>query len=163
MLWQINDPGNAGTVLRTADAAGAGAVILSAGSVDVYNGKCIRASAGSLFHLPVVREADPLAAIDALRRAGHMVLAAAGDASVSLYDLLPGPGGSGVLGGPVTWVFGNEARGLPEDVLALVDTAVGIPMPGRAESLNLAAAASVCLMVTAAAQRGQVAGARRGQ
>lgn len=157
LLWQINDPGNAGTVLRTADAAGADAVLFSAGSVDVYNGKCVRSTAGSLFHVTVVRDADPVAAIDALRAAGCAVLAAEGGGAATLYELLPREaGGEGVLSGPVAWVFGNEARGLDPAISSAADITVSIPHAGRAESLNLAAAASLCLMTTAAAQAGRV-------
>lgn len=156
LLWQIRDPGNAGTVLRTADAAGASAVVFSTGSVDVYNGKCVRSTAGSLFHLPVVRDADPIAAIEALRESGCTVLAADGGGAAQLYDLLPAPGATGPLSGPVAWVFGNEARGLDPAIAAAADLAVSIPHAGRAESLNLAAAAAVCLMTTAAAQAGRV-------
>lgn len=161
MLWQVNDPGNAGTVLRTADAAGADAVLFSNGSVDVYNGKCVRSTAGSLFHVPVVREVDALAAIEVLRTAGCVVLAADGGGSATLYDLLPStPGGEGVLAGAVAWVFGNEARGLDPALASAADLSVAIPHVGRAESLNLAAAASLCLMTTAAAQAGQIVRSR---
>jgi TrmH family RNA methyltransferase len=156
LLWEIRDPGNAGTVLRTADAAGADAVVFSTGSVDPYNGKCVRSSAGSLFHVPIVREADPLEAIAAWRSLGCTVLAADGGGDVDLYDLLPAAGGDGVLAGPVAWVFGNEARGLDPAIAAAADARVSIPHAGRAESLNLAAAAAVCLMTTAAAQAGRL-------
>jgi TrmH family RNA methyltransferase len=156
LLWQIRDPGNAGTILRTADAAGASAVLLTTESVDIYNGKCVRSTAGSLFHVPVVRDADPLTAVRALRASGCTVLAADGAGHTDLYDLLPSSGGTGTLAGPVAWVFGNEARGLPQEVLGAVDAAVSIPHAGRAESLNLAAAAAVCLMTTAAAQAGRI-------
>jgi TrmH family RNA methyltransferase len=157
LLWQINDPGNAGTVLRTADAAGADAVLFSTGSVDVYNGKCVRSTAGSLFHVPVVRDVDPLVAIGALRSAGCTVLAADGGGAATLYELLPSePGGEGVLAGPVAWVFGNEARGLDPAIAGACDLTVSIPHAGRAESLNLAAAASLCLMTSAAAQAGRI-------
>lgn len=158
LLWQIRDPGNAGTVLRTADAAGASAVLLSQESVDIYNGKAVRSAAGSLFHLPVVREVDPLAAISSLRQAGCTVLAADGGGDVELFDLLPtSDGNPGVLSGQVAWVFGNEARGLDPALARAVDQVVAIQHAGRAESLNLAAAASVCLMTTAAAQAGRLA------
>ena len=160
LLWQIRDPGNAGTVLRSADAAGASAVLFSADSVDVYNGKCVRSTAGSLFHVPVVVDVDPVAAIGELRARGLTVLAADGQGAAQLYELLPGTSGPGVLSGPVAWVFGNEARGLDPAVAAAVDLTVAIPIQGRAESLNLAAAVAVCLFTTAAAQRGQVVRAR---
>jgi RNA methyltransferase, TrmH family len=149
ILANVRDPGNAGTVLRTADAAGAGGVIFSDASVDPYNSKCVRASAGSLFHLPIVNGARVGDAVTALRGAGLRVLAADGRAGQPL-DEVPG----GLLARPTAWLFGNEAWGLPADLLALTDGAVAVPIYGRAESLNLAAAAAVCLYASAAAQRG---------
>jgi RNA methyltransferase, TrmH family len=148
VLANVRDPGNAGTVLRTADAAGARAVIFSEASVDPYNSKCVRASAGSLFHVPVVMGAPLAAAAAALRDAGLRVLAADGSASRSLDDL----DASGLLRQPTAWLFGNEAWGMPGEVLALADEAVAVPIYGRAESLNLAAAAAVCLYASARAQ-----------
>jgi TrmH family RNA methyltransferase len=147
VLANVRDPGNAGTVLRTADAAGARAVIFSQGSVDPYNSKCVRASAGSLFHVPVVMDAPLAAAAAALRDAGLRVLAADGSASRSLDDL----DAAGLLRQPTAWLFGNEAWGMPGEVLALADEAVAVPIYGRAESLNLAAAAAVCLYASARA------------
>ena len=149
VLANVRDPGNAGTVLRTADAAGADAVVFSDASVDPYNSKCVRASAGSLFHLPVVASAGVRAAVGTLRDAGLRVLAADGRAGRPLPEL----GAEGLLGGPTAWLFGNEAWGLPADVLALADEAAAVPIYGRAESLNLAAAAAVCLYASAQAQR----------
>jgi TrmH family RNA methyltransferase len=150
LLAAIRDPGNAGTVLRTADAAGAGLVAFSDTSVDPYNGKCVRASAGSLFHLPVTLGVDVAAAVAACRAAGAQVLAADGAASLDLDDLER----RGELARPTAWMFGNEAWGLPDDVVALADRPVRVPIHGRAESLNLAAAAAVCLYASARAQRG---------
>jgi TrmH family RNA methyltransferase len=149
VLHEINDPGNAGTVLRTADAAGAGAVVFGARSVDPYNGKCVRASAGSLFHPAVVRDAGLPTVLTALRDAGLRVLAADGGGESDLDDELD----RGTLAAPTAWLFGNEARGLPAEVAALADTRVRIPIHGGAESLNLAAAAAVCLYASARAQR----------
>ncbi len=149
ILANVRDPGNAGTVLRTADAAGAGGVIFSDASVDPYNSKCVRASAGSLFHLPIVTGTRLEEAVAALREAGLRVLAADGRAGQPLDEVAPG----GVLAQPTAWLFGNEAWGLPADLLALADGAVAVPIYGRAESLNLAAAAAVCLYASAAAQR----------
>jgi RNA methyltransferase, TrmH family len=140
------DPGNAGTVLRTADACGAGAVVFGTGSVDPFGGKVVRAGAGSHFHLDVVRSRPLADLLPALRDAGATVLAADGAGEVALPDVLDR------LSGPVIWVFGNEARGLPADLAALADVRVRIPMPGRAESLNLAAAAAICLYATSSAQ-----------
>jgi TrmH family RNA methyltransferase len=162
VLANVRDPGNAGTVLRTADAAGADGVIFTAASVDPYNSKCVRSSAGSLFHLPVVTGAAPAAAAAALRAAGLRVLAADGSADLVLgAPARPDRGGQGPggqdpdgpdLDGPTAWLFGNEAWGLPADLLALADEAVAVPIYGRAESLNLAAAAAVCLYASAARQ-----------
>ena len=145
----IRDPGNAGTILRTADAAGAGAVVFAGEAVDPYNGKCVRASAGSLFHVDVVRERAPDAAIAALRRAGIQVLAATGHGDDNLDDLLD----AGILSGPTAWLFGSEAHGLRTDLLDAADRRVRVPIYGGAESLNLAAAAAVCLYASARAMR----------
>ena len=148
ILANVRDPGNAGTVLRSADAAGADAVLFAGSSVDPYNSKCVRASAGSLFHLPVVTGLPVADAVAALRRAGLRVLAADGRAARTLDDLQD----DGLLREPAAWLFGNEAWGLPEDLLALADEPVAVPIYGRAESLNLAAAAAVCLYASAGAQ-----------
>jgi RNA methyltransferase, TrmH family len=148
VLAHVRDPGNAGTVLRTADAAGAGGVVFSTASVDPYNGKCVRASAGSLFHLPVVTGVSAEQACAALRGAGLRLLAADGSGRRSLDDLAA----AGELSQPTAWLFGNEAWGLPADLLALADETVAVPIYGRAESLNLAAAAAVCLYSSARAQ-----------
>ncbi|MFI6323155.1 TrmH family RNA methyltransferase [Nonomuraea sp. NPDC050556] len=145
VLAHVRDPGNAGTVLRTADAAGADAVVFTDASVDPYNGKCVRASAGSLFHLPVVIGSPVAQAVQHLKDRGMRVLAADGAGKHTLDDV--------DLSGPTAWVFGNEAWGLPEDVLALCDDVVRVPIYGQAESLNLATAAAVCLYASARAQR----------
>lgn len=145
----IRDPGNAGTVLRTADAAGAGAVVFAGEAVDPYNGKCVRASAGSLFNVDVVRDRDPQAVIDNLRDSGLQVLAATGYGDADLDDLLD----DGSLHEPTAWIFGSEAHGLDEELLASADKRVRIPIYGGAESLNLAAAAAVCLYASARALR----------
>jgi RNA methyltransferase, TrmH family len=150
LLANVRDPGNAGTVLRTADAAGADGVIFSDASVDPYNSKCVRASAGSLFHLPVVAGAPLRQAAAELSRAGVRILAADGSARLELDEL----DANGGLSRPTAWLFGNEAWGLPADLLALTDEAVAVPIYGRAESLNLAAAAAVCLYTSARCQRG---------
>jgi RNA methyltransferase, TrmH family len=151
VLVNVRDPGNAGTVLRTADAAGAQGVIFAEASVDPYNSKCVRASAGSLFHLPVVMGAPLPAAVAALREAGLRVLAADGSARRSLDELEDEQPG-GLLSQPTAWLFGNEAWGMPAEVISLADEAVSVPIYGRAESLNLAAAAAVCLYASARAQ-----------
>jgi RNA methyltransferase, TrmH family len=148
VLANVRDPGNAGTVLRTADAAGADSVVFTAASVDPYNSKCVRSSAGSLFHLPVVAGHELGSALAELRAAGLQVLAADGSAPW-LLDADGGPD----LSRPTAWLFGNEAWGLPEELLMLADSAVAVPIYGRAESLNLAAAAAVCLYASARQQR----------
>ncbi|MGX4655303.1 TrmH family RNA methyltransferase [Micromonospora sp. SCSIO 07396] len=155
VLAGIRDPGNAGTVLRTADAAGAGAVVFAGDTVDPYNGKCVRASAGSLFHVDVVRAADPQDVVDALRAAGLTVLATTGYGDSDLDDLAD----QGRLAGPTGWLFGAEAHGLPGELTAAADARVRVPLHGRAESLNLAAAAAVCLYASARALRRPRSGA----
>ena len=149
VLSHVRDPGNAGTVLRTADAAGADVVIFTDASVDPYNGKCVRASAGSLFHLPVVVGVTAADAVAFLRDVGVRVWAADGGGTKNLHEAAD----SSQLDGPVGWVFGNEAWGLPDDVVRLTDGAVSVPIYGGAESLNLATAAAVCLYTTARQQR----------
>lgn len=149
VLCAVRDPGNAGTVLRSADAAGADAVVFTESSVDVYNPKTVRASAGSLFHLPVVREAHVKETVEALRARGLQVLAASADAETDLHDA--------DLSRPTAVLFGNEAWGLPEEVRALADGGVRVPIRGKAESLNLAASAAVILF-EAARRRGSAGG-----
>ncbi len=149
LLANVRDPGNAGTVLRTADAAGAHAVIFADASVDPYNGKCVRASAGSLFHLPVVAGARLEDAVASMRDAGLRIVAADGRAGRSLDD----PDVQARLAQPTAWMFGNEAWGLPPELVALADETIAVPIYGRAESLNLAAAAAVCLYASARAQK----------
>jgi RNA methyltransferase, TrmH family len=144
VLCAVRDPGNAGTVLRSADAAGADAIAFSDESVDVYNSKTVRASAGSLFHLPVVRGVPIVAAVAALRDRGLQVLAADAEGADSVYET--------DLTRPTAMLFGNEAWGLSEDVLALADRTVCVPIRGRAESLNLAAAAALMLFESARQQ-----------
>ena len=145
----VRDPGNAGTVIRCADAAGAGAVVLAGDSVDPHNGKAVRASAGSLFHLPLALARDAAEAVRRLRFAGLLVLAATGTGELDLDAAAD----TGLLAAPTAWLFGNEAHGLPDELAALADHRVRIPIHGRAESLNLATAAAVCLYASARAQR----------
>jgi TrmH family RNA methyltransferase len=147
VLSQVRDPGNAGTVLRVADAAGADAVIVTSSSVDVYNPKTVRSTAGSLFHIPVVTGVGLPEVAELARARGLLVLAA--DAHPPAHDLHR-PWDTGLdLSAPTAWVLGNEAWGLPEEDRALCDGAVAIPLYGRAESLNLAAAASICIYESA--------------
>jgi RNA methyltransferase, TrmH family len=154
ILANVRDPGNAGTVLRTADAAGAGGVVFSDASVDPYNSKCVRASAGSIFHLDLVLGGPVADTVSRLRAAGLRVLAADGRTGQPLDQVEP----RGVLGAPTAWLFGNEAWGLPDEVAALADETVAVPIYGQAESLNLAAAAAVCLYASARAQRTNAGG-----
>ncbi|OII68566.1 RNA methyltransferase [Streptomyces sp. CC77] len=149
VLAHVRDPGNAGTVLRCADAAGADAVVLTDASVDLYNPKSVRASVGSLFHLPVAVGVPVQQAVTGLRDAGARVLAADGAG----HDDLDAELDAGSMGGPTAWIFGNEAWGLPEETRALADAVVRVPIHGKAESLNLATAAAVCLYASARAQR----------
>jgi len=141
----VSEPGNAGTIIRVADAMGADAVILAGPSVDPYNGKCLRASAGSIFSIPVIAEPDTDAALTGLRDAGLQVLATVLDGSVSLDDV--------DLARPTAWLFGPEAHGLPPDVVELATARVRIPMAGNAESLNIGSAAAICLYQSARASR----------
>ena len=143
----VRDPGNAGTVIRCADAAGADGVVLAGHSVDAYNPKTVRASVGSLFHLPISVEADATAAVRAAQHAGLQVLAADGAGEIDLDHA------EELLARPTAWLFGNEAWGLPGELAAVADHRVRIPIYGRAESLNLATAAALCLYATARHRR----------
>jgi len=146
ILDEVRDPGNAGTIIRAADAAGADGVILTGRSVDAYNPKVVRSTTGSLFHVGISQGGELDAAIKAVRGAGMQVLAAdiAGDDLPTVRDR---------LAGPTAWLFGNEAHGLTDESLAFADAVVKVPIYGHAESLNLATAASVCLYESAFAQR----------
>ena len=147
-LMYARDPGNAGAVLRVADAAGAQGVIFSVESVDPTNDKVVRASTGSLFHLPVVIEVQPAELIKRAHIAGMQVLVA--DASgVDLDDLID----QGRLYRPTLWLLGNEAWGVPQEIADAADEVVSVPIYGKAESLNLATAAAVCLYSSARAMR----------
>ncbi|GJF17781.1 RNA methyltransferase [Mycolicibacterium cyprinidarum] len=141
----ISEPGNAGTVIRIADAMGADAVILAGNSVDPYNGKCLRASAGSIFALPVLEEPDVGRLVNSLREAGLTTRATTldGDQDLDGAD----------LSAPTAWMFGSEAHGLAPEVAAMADERVTIPMSGGAESLNVATAAAICLYQSARAFR----------
>jgi TrmH family RNA methyltransferase len=137
VLHEVRDPGNAGTILRSADAAGASGVVVTRSSVDLYNPKTVRASAGSIFHLPLARGSETSSALGSLRERGYRTFAMDARGTENLYGL--------DLTGDVAFVFGNEAHGLPQDVVRLADATVRVPQAGPAESLNLAAAATVCL------------------
>jgi RNA methyltransferase, TrmH family len=142
---EIGEPGNAGTLIRIADAMGAAAVVFCGHSVDPYNGKCLRASAGSIFSVPVVVAPDAGAAVTALQVAGLRVLATTVGGEVSLDDA--------ELAAPTAWLFGAEAHGLSAQLAEQADHRVAIPMSGGAQSLNVAAAAAICLYLSARAQR----------
>jgi TrmH family RNA methyltransferase len=142
---EIGEPGNAGTLIRIADAMGAAAVIFGGNSVDPYNGKCLRASAGSIFAIPVVVELDVGAAVGALQANGLRVLATTLNGESSLDDV--------ELAGPTAWLFGAESHGLSPQLAQQADVRVVIPMAGAAQSLNVAAAAAICLYQSARAQR----------
>ena len=148
LLHQVQDPGNVGNIIRTADAAGADAVIVTAESVDVFNPKVVRATTGSIFHLPVVIGVDLAETITALRGAGVRVLAtdAGGQSLSEVRD-------SGALANPVAWLLGNEAHGLGDEDEALADAVVSVPIFGEAESLSLQTAAAVLLYESAFAKR----------
>ena len=146
VLTQAQDPGNAGTIIRAADAAGADAVVLVRGSVDPTAPKVVRSTAGSLFHLPVVTGVALDDAVAALHEAGLTVLAADGRGAFDLFDA------ESLLEAPSAWLLGNEAHGLPSETLSRADAVVSIPIYGKAESLNVAAAAAVCLYASARAQ-----------
>ncbi|MBM9467755.1 TrmH family RNA methyltransferase [Nakamurella leprariae] len=149
VLVQTNDPGNAGAVIRLADAAGADAVLFAGDAVDPFNPKAVRASAGSIFHLPVAAAGDPVDAVRRLSDAGLSVLATTGAAGLDL----PTAEADGILDLPTAWLFGSEAHGLPDDVVAAADESVRVPIYGRAESLNLATAAALFLYASARAHR----------
>lgn len=148
VLVEPNEPGNLGAIIRTADAAGADAVLVD-GGVDPFNGKAVRASAGSLFHLPVVGTSiDDV--LTAARARGIAAFATSGRGGAEDLDDLAD---RGELAQPTAWLFGSEAHGLPPSLLNRVDRVVRVPIHGSAESLNLAAAAAVCLYASARAQR----------
>ncbi|MFF2370387.1 TrmH family RNA methyltransferase [Agromyces sp. NPDC058110] len=148
ILEEVRDPGNAGTIVRAADAAGADAVVFTGRAVDLYNPKVVRSSTGSIFHVPVAVGADLADVLVRARAAGLTVLAA----DVKGDDLLEART-DGVLAKPTAWLFGNEARGLTDEQLELADRVVTVPIYGHAESMNLATAASVCLYESAFAHR----------
>ncbi|MGW0251219.1 TrmH family RNA methyltransferase [Nocardia goodfellowii] len=136
---EISEPGNAGTLIRVADSVGADGIVLTGDTVDPHNGKCVRASAGSLFHVPVARGRDVTETLDSVAAAGITILATAADGEIDLDDA------DHLFTAPVAWLFGNEAHGLDRAVAARADHRIRIPIRGRAESLNLATAAAICL------------------
>ena len=139
----MSEPGNAGTLIRIAHAMGADAVVFAGHSVDPYNGKCLRSSAGSIVALPVITEPDTAGVLAALRAASVQMLATTVDGEITLVEAEP------LLSRPTAWLFGPESHGLPAEVAAAADPRIRIPMPGDAESLNVAAAAAICLYQSA--------------
>lgn len=150
------EPGNAGTLIRVSDAMGADAVVFAGETVDPLNSKVARASAGSLFHLPVARQTNIDDVLGQLRAQGLNILATAADGEVELDNA------GELLAQPTAWLFGNEAHGLGEKLLAKADHRVRVPIRGRAESLNLATAASICLYESARTQAAARGSARDG-
>jgi TrmH family RNA methyltransferase len=148
ILEEVRDPGNAGTIIRAADSAGADGVILTGRSVDLYNPKVVRATTGSLFHLPVAMGVELVDVVERAHASGMQVIAA----DIKGEDLLAARR-EGILDKPTAWLFGNEARGLTDANFELADRAITVPIYGAAESMNLATAASVCLYESAFAQR----------
>ncbi|MCT2022080.1 TrmH family RNA methyltransferase [Kocuria marina] len=163
VLVRVQDPGNAGTVIRTADAAGSDAVLCTPGTVDPFNPKSVRSSAGSLFHVPVLTGVELADVVAAAREHGMGLLAADGHASVAVSELAdaavlraagaPAADAAYPLEQPTAWLFGNEAQGLSEAEVEAADVSVAVPLYGAAESLNVATAATVCLYASAQAQR----------
>ncbi|MBF6340496.1 RNA methyltransferase [Nocardia abscessus] len=136
---EMAEPGNAGMLVRVADSVGADGVVLAGDTVDPHNGKCVRASAGSIFHVPIARHRDVAETLDSIAAAGITILATAANGEVDLDDA------DGLFTAPVAWLFGNEAHGLDPAVARRADHRIRIPIRGRAESLNLATAAAICL------------------
>ena len=134
-FWEIQDPGNSGTVIRTAEALGFDAVVFSKNSVEVYSPKTVRATVGALWHIPVVENVDVEELIEFAAAGDFYTIALAGDGSGSLTDL---PKSEKTI-----LIFGNEARGLPE--ISGVNARVAIPMKGKSESLNVASAAAIAM------------------
>lgn len=143
ILAHVRDPGNAGTVIRSADAAGAAAVLISDASVDIHNPKVVRSTAGSLWHLPIALGGGVPELVEACRNRGRRVLAADGVGTTLLPDA--------DLSGPHAWLMGNEAWGLDEETRRLADDVIRVPIYGHAESLNLALAATLCMYASASA------------
>lgn len=163
VLARIQDPGNAGTILRAADAAGADLIITTKGSVDLYNPKAVRSTAGSIFHVPVLQGIELEDFAEDAKAQGIGVLAADGYGRVSLDDLQDAAFAlrNGVeprkkvkydLAQPTMWLFGNEAQGLDDAEKACASVRVAVPLRGKAESLNVGMAAGVCLFASSLAQ-----------
>ena len=137
VINEIQDPGNLGTIVRTADAVGAAGIIVSKGTVDLYNPKVLRGTMGSVFHLPIVRSGNLEGAIQKLKENGFVITATVVDAKSGIFDL--------AYSGKQAFVFGNEGEGLPDKIVGLSDRTLSIPMPGKAESLNVGVSAAIVL------------------
>lgn len=158
VLAQGRDPGNAGTIMRTADAMGARAILAVKGSVEASNPKVIRSSAGSVFHLPIVSLSSFDEACQCLRDQHCVILGTSGaQGAYSLSELMSQAAleGRGWLVESHAWVFGNEAQGMSDEEMAACDALVMIPMSGQAESLNVASAAAMCLFASQNARVGE--------
>ena len=138
---RIQDPGNAGVVIRTADAAGCEAAFFSEESVDILSPKVVRASVGSIFHLPIASQISLRELIISLKSLGISIIGTSPRASTNLFDWQ--------MPKRTAWILGNEAQGISLETLKLCDEVVSIPIYGRAESLNIATAASLCLFEAA--------------
>ena len=147
VLDEVRDPGNVGAIIRVADAVGADAVLFVGDCVDAYNPKVVRATTGSLFHLPVVSVPEMADAVGALRKRGVQVFAA--DMGGESLPTIP----QSVLAHPTAWIFGNEAHGVDPASVALADKTVSLPQYGQVESLNISTAAAVCLYQSAFSMR----------
>lgn len=167
VLSRIQDPGNAGTILRVADAAGADLVITTKGSVDLYNPKTVRSTAGSLFHVPIIQGVELEEFAEDVKSQGIVVLAADGYGTVNLQDLIDHAAvlragfsgetpaevkGAFDLSRPTMWLFGNEAQGLSSEEKSAATMRIAVPVYGAAESLNVGTAAAICLYASAMAQ-----------
>ena len=156
-LDQVSDPGNVGTIIRTADAAGAQGVLLTGESVDPFNGKCVRASAGSIFHLPVIPEVQVQDLVVAARQQGAVIAVTTAVGERELFEWLDSTSlGPEPVTNPTLWVFGSEAHGVSATLLEVADVRVRIPIHGAAESLNIASAVAVCLYADADRRRARL-------
>jgi TrmH family RNA methyltransferase len=135
VLVDVRDPGNIGTIIRSADAAGIDALIACDGCGDIYGPKVVRSSAGSLFHLPLVRGGAPLEVLGSLRDKGFTTIATVASDASDYADI--------ELSQPLAMVFGNESQGLSAQLVAMCASSIMIPIAGGAESLNVAMAATV--------------------
>lgn len=150
---RLADPGNLGTIVRTAEAVGAAGVIVTSGSVDAWNPKAVRASAGSCFRVPIAQADSALAAVRELQHAGRFVLGLSADADLSVFEALERGSAEGRDPGSFAWVVGSEAHGVSDDALRAVDERVSIPMHARVESLNAAISVAVCLYLAVSRYR----------